>query len=998
MDHLPTGICSKNAYNATWFYKISTDPKVKPKDIAIEYGKKLGHSLFLERQEGKSNYRCYGSYESVKTFSDAVHTQNLHMYEIISDHVAGIKFYADIDGENDDTNDVIDTICIGFKEEFGISVCRDDFYVSTANGVSDFAGKKNVFKYSSHIILNKHETIFKDKKNIQYFLSKYNHPSVDLAVYSKNQSFKMIFQSKFGSDRIQIPVNGGFSEHLITNCSEIPKKILSCKRVVLDVEKRLKAQTLYTISVKRLDNPYFPKDTFDKHSIKDLLEHLPNSGEHEQDFGTWFKVMCVCKNENEPVDTFLQWSRQYSGHDDDEVLKRWDEIQYRPDGYTIKMLHSIITQANPLLFKHYDEKFVHQICYPTVNFEEHKIDSEVFHSRYLPCLAKYLDNYKHLIVRSYLGTGKSTQNNAIIQAIQPKSILVMSPRILFSYSIVGNIKKVCPKMKIYREIDKEDRYKFPYMACQVESLYTIGNQYDLVIIDESESILNQFSSETNEYHFKDNVRKFDIIIKNAKHVVWSDAFITDRTMLTVHHFVNDDERIMFVDNTWKPTDRKRVYVGNKWDYLSKYIKNKLIHSKTVTVSSNTSLVKDLKESLPNNFALYAGCDDDIKYKLTNPDEAVRDKQHLVYTPALNVGTDIQVPFDYRCVYLGANSAVVRDLFQAMERVRNFNKTETFYALYPKYHGKKATDIFDRTRLDTILMKKHGDDKARLQLFEDYPWIRKVCVMNIQEQNVSAKCFTKVCNEYFNKCGYVKAEVEQNDTTNAEIGTIALENTCKIDDFDEIQDIDMETYSDYYLNIQCGRASEIEKLMVLKYHFKHFIIRNVEKQDPETVKCVWNGFLSNKQRMIEKVCNLKYEIGGACDDGTVASDPLFNNRANKLKHIQDICTSLGINNSYTCANVERSLVEATCEKLLQIKTEIKEQFGIPLEETSTGKTKASVLKRGVQLLNAVLERWGFTNIKQCGKRKQIRVNGERVDTTPYILGVEGHGKMITESHM
>ena len=130
------------------------------------------------------------------------------------------------------------------------------------------------------------------------------------------------------------------------------------------------------------------------------------------------------------------------------------------------------------------------------------------------------------------------------------------------------------------------------------------------------------------------------------------------------------------------------------------------------------------------------------------------------------------------------------------------------------------------------------------------------------------------------------------------------------------------------------------------------------------------------------------------DPCVVSDPLFNNRENKLKIIQDICECLNIQNSYTAVEVERSLVEATCEKLLSIKTEVKEQFGIPLgEEKDSGKT--TTIKRGVKLLNAVLSRWGFTQIK-TGKRQKKRVDGKEMDITPFEIHFKNeHGRIITE---
>ena len=92
-----------------------------------------------------------------------------------------------------------------------------------------------------------------------------------------------------------------------------------------------------------------------------------------------------------------------------------------------------------------------------------------------------------------------------------------------------------------------------------------------------------------------------------------------------------------------------------------------------------------------------------------------------------------------------------------------------------------------------------------------------------------------------------------------------------------------------------------------------------------------------------------------------------------------------------------MVEATCEKILQVKTEIKEQFDIPLGEEKAG--KATTLKRGMKLLNAVLERWGFTTIKADSVRKRARVDGKVTDTTPFTLDYSCEsGKVVGESHV
>ena len=49
------------------------------------------------------------------------------------------------------------------------------------------------------------------KKIILYI----GNPDIDIAVYGGNQNFKLPYQSKFGSSRVQKPINGTFKDHFI---------------------------------------------------------------------------------------------------------------------------------------------------------------------------------------------------------------------------------------------------------------------------------------------------------------------------------------------------------------------------------------------------------------------------------------------------------------------------------------------------------------------------------------------------------------------------------------------------------------------------------------------------------------------------------------------------------------------------------------------------------------------------------------------------------------
>jgi len=295
------GIHSKNAYNATWFYKTVSDRDVGPQEYAIEYGKNLGHTLFFARQEGKANYWCYGSYASLEDFSQALGTNNAHFYEIITEHVYP-RFYMDIDGETDCLDDILDIVCSGFQEEFGIAVTKDDFGISTANGVSDFGGKKNIMKYSAHVICNKPEVVFKSKNDILNFVTKYHHSGVDKRVYTKNRLLKTIHQSKCGNERIQTPLSGGYAEHLVTYLSFVPdpEKLL---------EMKTETKTKQGKTVSKLE------------TLKDVTELVDClSDERADDELAWMSVGWCLHN--------------IHGLSDTDALNLWIEFSKRSDKFT----------------------------------------------------------------------------------------------------------------------------------------------------------------------------------------------------------------------------------------------------------------------------------------------------------------------------------------------------------------------------------------------------------------------------------------------------------------------------------------------------------------------------------------------------------------------------------------------------------------------------------------------------------------------------------------
>ena len=243
--------------------------------------------------------------------------------------------------------------------------------------------------------------------------------------------------------------------------------------------------------------------------------------------------------------------------------------------------------------------------------------------------------------RGLMGLGKTHQIVNMIQTFQPPSVLVITPRQLFARSMLGTLRSVLPDLQIYKDTPPDDRGKYPYMVCQLESLWTLKRTYDLVVMDESESILHQFSSSTIT-QFDAISAAFENIIRSASHVIHTDAFLGDRTLLTC---VNIDPTATrcFIWNRWCPSGRK-AYCAGQYQKGKNGLKRAAMLLKdqsNVVVCASCHLAKEvnsiLEPSGPTAF-ISAGSSDSVKKELEDVNTFLEPFRHFIYTSAITVGT------------------------------------------------------------------------------------------------------------------------------------------------------------------------------------------------------------------------------------------------------------------------------------------------------------------------------------------------------------------------
>ena len=96
---------------------------------------------------------------------------------------------------------------------------------------------------------------------------------------------------------------------------------------------------------------------------------------------------------------------------------------------------------------------------------------------------------------------------------------------------------ICQELNIKNYIECEAPYKEDKICIQLESIHKIDDyEYDLVLLDEIESILKQFASITMDSRYKEVFNMLDLILKHSNKIICADAFISLRSIQFIHYY------------------------------------------------------------------------------------------------------------------------------------------------------------------------------------------------------------------------------------------------------------------------------------------------------------------------------------------------------------------------------------------------------------------------------------------------------------------------------
>jgi hypothetical protein len=737
------------------------------------------------------------------------------------------------------------------------------------------------------------------------------------------------------------------------------------------------------------------------------------------DYHSWIKIGIILKSVNLDISVWKEWSKQSYKYEKGCCDKVWKDLEPRGN-LSLGSLYFWAKEDHPDFDKLPAFSFIdtnkvlgseknstiNQITTATIDFQQNGIRHIKYSDKWVRVFVNFLHSHKHIVIKSDMGTGKTTRIRECILTLKPKSILIITPREIFGYSMYGEIVKIVPDLKMYKDIGKAQRKTFANMVCQLESLHTIKDKYDLVIVDESESILKQFSSSTMEERTKEKngkigeIRfdlvypKFEKIINNAKNVIWADAFVQDRTLMTARRFT--DEEILFVENTYQPYARKAIKIGkNKNEFIGntlRIIKSKP-KDKNIIISSSKDVAKRLELLLPNAIAFHSDADDSLKVKMKDVNDLWKDYDNVIYTSSITVGVNydrLDRPFDNLFIFFNVCCGCIRDYFQASLRARNITSNTLYFADYKRYtcqgNTRKNFDVMKREKLlDILNFREHWSvtgsafSNTKLSI-----WLKWLWVYNRQEDNVSTFKHEDVLYRYLDMCGYtieneteVGLGIEDIELTQQELTVLV---NAGLELYDEIKDVPSHVVNDIMERVQYGKASMEEKLQARKFYF-NTLLKDHHTIRPEVKRILFSHYSKNTENIKQKIrnCQIERQTFLKKDNISVFCD----NYEQKYRKITELTSTLKLEGTYELNKVvDRETLGKCVEEIFTERDLLTKIFSLRVQ----GKKKQSEFTQGLDILNQIFTSWGFTELKvdNTNSRRRKKVNGKLVYWDNYIV--------------
>jgi len=977
-----------------------------------------------KKEDTLKTVKQYNIINNIDDFETVVKTNN-NLYELIPED-KHLRLYFDLEIEEELTEEeeterlqiFIKWIKEQFEKSFNKSI--EDNYIIILK-----SSKKN--KMSYHIVIQKYyfSDCYNLKNWIDYLMSVINASELteeleklvwsknenkkfimDSAPYGKNRCFRLVNQSKIGSNVCLKLITKHTIKDTFITLDEIKNddSLLTFEKQIFKPLKKASIQkeskTLHLN--KSFEDDFINNDNclmnlykMDYKSLGDIplwkqyLFLIPNNC---ISWDNWIKIgyaIRFCGGVKNDWIEYSKLSKNYIIGECDSFekffIKGAQGFGLEKKCYNTNTLRNIAKIAHPQFFKKKQECFfsLFDMDLNGVNVIEEK--STFLSQEGTSDEKNILNDDKMNILYAFLGKGKTTAIKRLIKEMNYKTVLCLSPRQAFAQFLSADFEFNCYL---------DGNYNSDKLVISVESLYKIDSnkKYELLVIDESESILNQFSSPTMKGRYLEIYAVLINIIKNCKKVICADAFISNRTINFIKSF---DEKITMIKNNTLPIQRKAVEIEK--DDFNKYLIDDIKQkNKNYVCFSTKSGLTEFKSALKTHetdfydksISYYGKGDDDVFEGLKNINETWTEASIVLTSPSITVGNSYSVIDHFNKVFInGAPTCTVRDTFQTQMRVRHLKDNMLVFSLPTKkqYNYAKSRNLLYFNVLDDfdkynegkkemtinsvieILISESNDKKIetlnllkeKIEKLEQTPKaLREILFFNLLEYSISNTYYNDLFYHYLDKCGYHlmtdKKTFESEKKKNEE-----EDNNFN---YDEIERIEPEEAL-YIAELEkAKKATEIQKLQKDKFYFEKIVDTTYEGYSDffETyyLKGSNRQFFDNarmefKNNIVQIMKNDLYNCGDVIEQHALKSI--------QLKYMTELNKALDIKNSFDSFEISVERIKGLSMYLKMHRKNIHDAFRMR-DRSSTDITPENELNLNIKFLTKIYKDWSNTEFK------------------------------------
>jgi len=672
----------------------------------------------------------------------------------------------------------------------------------------------------------------------------------------------------------------------------------------------------------------------------------------------------------------------------------------------------------------------------------------VLHQRYLGDIAFDCDT---LIIQSALGTGKTVSITNLIRRGGYARILIVSPRKSYTYSQHGVFQAdgTLPPLKSYLDI-MGALGAVDYLIVQAESLHRLGTftPYDLVILDESESILCQMHSVTT--HGKNMIANHQVlekVVSSARHVIFADAFLSDRTF----HMANAlRTNIRYIENTFQPYQREAILLtsvekdkraANLGGFCERIMEALQAGRKIVVIWTSRRrglwfIEHFLKGTEYSHIFYHSGSSKEEQLGLKDVHEAWRDIQCLMMTTSITVGISynpvavheenpvgenhtavhetnpIIYPqdenegtiggdkeyngggvwgrsrlHDEAFLYASSASALPRDIAQSLLRVRVLKANRLTYVLDTRVGGATGgfTSVWNQMAWKEQQQEK---DHPLVQWTACPSWVRFNHCYNVNEERISRGEYREVLERYLVESGYTLRE--ETHMPAAALAALPVLEDKEAIKWDNIEDVSWDGADDILGAMRRGEATAEEILCYKKWSFR------TQFTETEGLKGWWERFYEagREEAFWNVVREKRMSITDiATKEAEARYGIMTTAQIAQRKTLARFLGILGMQHSQEAVVLDAERLAALGEPLQAAEREIREGMGL----RASRKKGDWGVSHTMDLIACVLESWGGVKVESIMRKKKEK----QISTRIYSLQISGNVEMwnkIADSHV